>query len=122
MAPARSKLGLSRSRRIRESGEFRGLRERGHRRAYGCLLANWECVPGAVVSRVGVIASKKVGPAVVRNRAKRLLREAFRLHQHEFAQPVNVVLVARHSIVGVGLRQVEQDLLGALRRVGVREV
>jgi RNase P protein component len=51
-----------------------------------------------------------------------LLREAFRLHQHDFAQPVNVVLVARHSIVGAGLGQVERDMLGALRKVGVREV
>jgi RNase P protein component len=49
---------------------------------------------------LGVVTSKKIGGAVQRSRARRLLRESFRQHQHEFAQPVELVLVARNSIAG----------------------
>jgi ribonuclease P protein component len=53
---------------------------------------------------------------VVRSRARRLLREAFRLHQHDLASPVDLVLVARPSIAGRPLADVERDFLAALRR------
>jgi ribonuclease P protein component len=53
---------------------------------------------------------------VVRNRARRLLRESFRLHQHDLAGPVDLVLVARASIVGKGLADVQRDFLTALRK------
>ena len=44
------------------------------------------------------IADAKERNAVVRSRAKRLLRESYRQHQHELTQPVDLVLVARQSV------------------------
>jgi ribonuclease P protein component len=57
-----------------------------------------------------------VGGAVARNRARRLMREAFRRHQLELAQPVDLVLVARPSIAGKGFAEVERDFLITLRK------
>ena len=49
--------------------------------------------------RLGVVASKRTfRRAVDRNRAKRLLREVFRLNRHRFTGAVDVVLVARARI------------------------
>ena len=54
--------------------------------------------------------------AVVRSRVRRRLREAFRLHQHELGQPVDLVLVARPSIATKRYAEVEKDYLAVLRR------
>ena len=46
-------------------------------------------------NRLGLTVSAKLGNAVARNRIKRLMREAYRLHEDEFASGVDLVLVAR---------------------------
>ena len=65
--------------------------------------------------RVGITVSRKVGGAVVRNRGRRLLREAFRRHKTDLLQPVDLVLVARASIVNMSFDEVERDFLKAVR-------
>ena len=85
----------------------------------GCLIANWQRLPAGAKPKLGVVTSKKIGGAVERSRARRLLRETFRQHQHELAQPVELVLVARNSIAGKKLADVEKDFLAALNRAGL---
>ena len=109
-------LGLPRERRIKQGRDFLRIKTEGKRFASGCLIANWVTAPVGAASRLGVITGRKIGHAVVRTRARRLLREAFRLHQLELAQPIELVLVARPSIVGKDFQTVERDLIEALRR------
>ena len=92
------------------------MRQRGERLAVGCLIANWQRLPTDAPSRLGVVTARRIGGAVVRNRARRLLRETFRLHQHDLAAPVDLVLVARPSIAGKGFAEVERDFLTTLRK------
>lgn len=92
------------------------MRQSGQRLAVGCLIANWQRLPDAAPPRLGVITASRIGGAVVRNRARRLLRETFRLHQLDLVTPVDLVLVARPSIAGKRFADVERDFLATLRK------
>jgi ribonuclease P protein component len=109
-------LRFGRAARIKQGRDFARVRRVGERLVIGCMIANWQRLPAASASRLGVITAGKIGGAVVRNRARRLLRESFRLHQHDLAGPVDLVLVARPSIAGKGLAGVERDFLTTLRK------
>ena len=113
------RLRLGRSKRLQHQRDFARLREQGQRLALGCLIANWHPLPDGTSPKLGVVTSKRIGNAVARSRARRLLRESFRLHQGEFKQPVELVLVARASIAGRGFAGVEKDFLAALHRAGL---
>jgi ribonuclease P protein component len=116
MAANRPSLRLPQSMRLKLGCDFAEVKQQGQRLAAGCLIANWKLLPKGSAARIGVITSRKLGPAVTRSRARRLLRETFRLHQHDLRQPVTMVLVARSSIVGKPLAEVERDFLWAMRR------
>jgi len=107
---------LTRFQRIQHSRDFERLKKEGQRLAQGCMVANWLPRTAGDDSRLGVITSRRIGGAVLRNRARRLLRESFRRHQHQFHTPLDLVLVARPSIVGKRFQEVEVDFLKVLKR------
>ena len=113
------RLRFGRTARIKQGRDFAQVRQLGQRVTTGCLIANWQTLATPAHSRLGVVTARRLGNAVVRNRARRLLRETFRLHQHELTAPVNLVLVARTSIVGKPFASVEKDFLTTLRKAGL---
>ncbi len=121
-ADSPKRLRFSRASRLAQNRDFARVRQQGERLTQGCLIANWNQLPDGSRPRLGVVTSKKIGGAVERSRARRLLRESFRQHQHEFTRPVELVLVARNSIAGKKFADVEKDFLAALNRAGLRKM
>ncbi len=52
---------------------------------------------GTLYNRIGISVSKKVGNSVVRHHVKRLLKEAYRLHEDRFCRGFDLVVIARVS-------------------------
>ena len=116
----RKRLRFSRKQRLQKSWEFERVRLEGQRLVKGCLILNWRAADGANhASRLGVVTSRKIGNAVVRSRARRLLREVFRTHQHDFVRPLEMVLIARQSIGQKSYAEVEKDFVAAARPAGI---
>jgi ribonuclease P protein component len=74
---------------------------------------------GLSTNRKAFLASKKVGNSVCRNRARRLMREAFRKTEAELPAGYDFLLIARHAILDCKCQQVEESLRAALKRIGL---
>ena len=105
------------ARRIRRRGEFQRVFDAG-RRAHGRHLTIIAAPAPGPDSRIGIVASKKLGGAVVRNRAKRLIREVFRT-QSGPERASDLVIIPKASALQVEAAEVVNDYKTTLRRLGV---
>jgi ribonuclease P protein component len=90
--------------------------------------AKYATMPGLVLQarnredrnapRAGFTATRRIGNAVIRNRAKRRLRELARLNLAKTARPgFDYVLIARSATLGRAFKDLESDLRAALERI-----
>ena len=70
-------------------------------------------------SRTAFVASKKVGNSVCRNRARRLMKEAYWSIQTKFVRGYDIVFVARAGITETTEKEVEKSMFGAVRAAGL---
>ncbi len=109
---------LPKSSRLTQSDDYARVRKIGRSRAHPLLiLASAPHEAGFV--RVGLTVGKKVGTAVQRNRAKRLLREAARAVLPRIASGQDIVLIGRPETAASGLAEVSSVLEMLLRRGGL---
>ncbi len=111
---------LPKTNRLRKPKEFRRVYENGMR-FNGRFMTAFIVPSETSFQRIGITASKKaVGNAVQRNRAKRLLREAFRLSRAEL-EALNVeydwVLNARRNLLTVKMEEPLEDFRQIIAKV-----
>ncbi len=103
--------------RIRRTGEYRRVYDNGtklHGRHLLLFVAGSES-PGL---RIGITVSGKVGGAVVRNRAKRRIREALKLELTEKLDtlPLEMVFVAKGGIKDATFEEIKKDVRTLLNK------
>lgn len=74
--------------------------------------------PRFELPRFAVVASRRVGNAVVRNRLKRRLREIFRAHQRLFPGDLDIVVTLQPKGTEASFAELETKFLAAARRCG----
>lgn len=109
---------LRREQRLHRAEDFERLRRDG--RAFQGRLLLLSCARNELPhNRYGFIVSKRVGKAVVRNRARRLLREAARQLDPAFAPGYDIVLIARPALQEEPLTSVVSAALELAIRAGL---
>ncbi|OFW02813.1 MAG: ribonuclease P protein component [Acidobacteria bacterium RIFCSPLOWO2_02_FULL_68_18] len=101
--------------RIRRRSDFERVYGKGAR-ARGRFMTLVVLPNGGKVSRLGIAATRKLGSAVERNRAKRLAREVFR--RQKVTTSLDVVLIPRREMLDASFPSVEADYRAALERGG----
>ncbi len=117
---------LPKSERLKRGSQFRHAYEHG-RKFVGKLFVLYvvdDPPVGPVATEpaaraVGVVTSRKIGGAVIRNRARRLLREAYRLNKQKLNNNLQMVMVARSAINGKQRQEVEAELQRLFRAAGI---
>jgi len=101
-------------RRLRRRGEFQRVFDSG-RRAHGRYLTIIAAPGEGTDSRLGIVASRKLGGAVVRNRAKRLIRQAFRT-QPGAGAPLDLVVIPKRPLLDADPEALALDFRQILKR------
>jgi ribonuclease P protein component len=85
---------LGRAKRLGGRGTFQAIRDAGIRESRG-ILAIWMIPNDLEHCRLGISIGRMVGNAVRRNRIKRMLRESFRLMQHDLPRGYDLIVSVR---------------------------
>jgi ribonuclease P protein component len=99
---------------VRKRAEFERIQragERVHTAHFVLIVARQQDLAGP--ARLGITASRKIGGAVVRNRAKRLVRAAFRATSDLFAPGIDLVVIVRRTLAERRLAEVIAEWRGA---------
>jgi ribonuclease P protein component len=115
--PSRIRFRFARVQRLNRAYEFNLVKTSGKSWTGRYLVLATLANPG--VLRIGIITTRRIGSAVVRNRVRRKIREIFRLNQHCLQSGYWLVTIARHSSARATFPELEKDWLRLAERASI---
>lgn len=111
---------MKRAYTLKENHEFRRVYRQGQSAVSGVMVVY--CRRNRLGRcRLGITASTKIGGAVTRNRARRRLREVYRLHREELSGSWDIILVARGRTAGAPWRELNGTFTRLCGKLGLLE-
>ena len=111
-------FGFGPERRLKRRSEIASCRDKGTK-VYSKHFLILLCASKSPGSRLAVAITTKIDKrAVVRNRIKRRIKEVFRLNQHRFRAPMDLLVVARRDVQQCEYSDYLSEILGSLRSKG----
>jgi ribonuclease P protein component len=95
---------------IHKTWEYKTIYREGGKQVGKNLVLYTYC-HGGEKTRFGITVTKKIGKAVVRNRAKRLIREVIRQNLQKLKYGYDFVVVSRKKIITASYRDIQEELV-----------
>lgn len=109
---------MTKTEKIRLNKDFLWMYRRGKSFVDPALVTYFN-IKGRSAQRIGITAGKKIGGAVQRNRAKRIISAAWREVSSEISTPVDIIFVARARILTLKSTQVAEIMRQHLKSAGL---
>ena len=103
---------------LRNKKDFSAIYKRGKSIGDRCVVLFYR-KNGLSYSRKAFLASKKVGKSVVRNRARRLMKESYRSLEEQIPAGYDMIFIARTTICDLKCADVKKSIEAALKRSGI---
>ena len=100
--------------RLTKRTEFEKVMGEGKKRRVEKLCIIFFMPSQSGKKRLGIIASKKIGNAVARNRAKRRIREVFRHVKHRIEPALDIVIISGKEMITLPQRVIKKKLSDAI--------
>ncbi|MDZ4744172.1 MAG: ribonuclease P protein component [Verrucomicrobiota bacterium] len=113
-------LTFPKSARLKTRADFERVKENGKRISCRYFVLNIlasEMITGHLA--LGIITTKKMGAANKRARARRLIRETFRINQHNIKTPCHLVVVAKRDILTLKQKTVENEFIRLCQKLEI---
>ena len=96
-----SKFSFGKRERLAKRSQFEQVMNQGQKRRVGTFCTIFFLPNDLNKKRLGIIASKKIGNAVIRNRAKRKIREVFRHIKDRIEPAMDIVVISGKDLVSL---------------------
>lgn len=117
--PNRPRQRFPKSAKLRVSGDFTRVREHGKSSQARLLRVGLLKTDATMASRIGIITSKRVGGAVVRNKVRRRLRELARVTLSQIVPGCLIVIVAKSAAANASFQELKAEWLLLARRLSI---
>ena len=104
---------------INRNGLFKRLYQ-SNRTQKGTLLITSVLKNKRDYNRIGITASKKIGNAVVRNRARRVVKESYRLLEPGLKTGFDIVFICRSKTAEVKMQDVKKEMQRQLTQLEIK--
>jgi ribonuclease P protein component len=117
--PGRIRFKFPRTYRLSRAFEFNLVKASGKSWTGKHLVLATLARDNDAPSRIGIVATRRLGDAVTRNQVRRKIREIFRLNQHRIRKGFWLVTIARFSSAVAAYEELERDWLRLAERASI---
>ena len=104
------RYSFDKSERLAKRRQFERVMSKGRRQRIGTFCTLFISPNGLDRKRLGIIASRKIGNAVARNRAKRKIREVFRHIKDNISPAMDIVIISGKDLVRLPVHVLEEKI------------
>ncbi len=108
-------------RTLKRNNDFKRVYQKGKFAFANPFVVVYSVKSKKAIPGIGITASKKIGNAVLRNRARRVIREALRPYCDSLNSHQDIVIVARSAAGKVKMQTLQKALVKALKKIGALE-